>query len=84
MVGEGPVSEAWNYFNLVRAYGRVPLYTEPISSLEETTPQMAESIDKIYDRILEDLLAAEKMLTVSRSSAASTRSARRPCSRKST
>ena len=66
VVGEALFLRAWNYFNLVRAYGRVPLYTEPISSLEETTPQMAESIDKIYDRILEDLLAAEKMLTVNK------------------
>ncbi len=66
VVGEALFLRAWNYFNLVRAYGRVPLYTEPLSSLEETTPQMAESIDKIYDRILEDLLAAEKMLTVNK------------------
>ena len=66
VVGEALFLRAWNYFNLVRAYGRVPLYTEPISSLEETTPQMAESIDKIYDRILEGLLAAEKMLTVNK------------------
>ncbi|MFR0893874.1 MAG: RagB/SusD family nutrient uptake outer membrane protein [Alistipes onderdonkii] len=41
VVGEALFLRAWNYFNLVRAYGRVPLYTEPIASLDETTPQMA-------------------------------------------
>lgn len=85
VVGEALFLRAWNYFNLVRAYGRVPLYTEPISSLEETTPQMAESIDKIYDRILEDLLAAEKMLTVNKVFGRIDKVGRgRPCSRKST
>ncbi|MBD9238156.1 MAG: RagB/SusD family nutrient uptake outer membrane protein [Alistipes onderdonkii] len=66
VVGEALFLRAWNYFNLVRAYGRVPLYTEPIASLDQTTPQMAASIDKIYERILEDLIAAEKMLTVNK------------------
>lgn len=66
VVGEALFLRAWNYFNLVRAYGRVPLYTESIASLEQTTPEMAESIDKIYDLILDDLTRAERMLTVNK------------------
>ena len=66
VVGEALFLRAWNYFNLVRAYGRVPLYTEPIASLGQTTPEMAASIEKIYNRILEDLNRAEPMLTVNK------------------
>lgn len=66
VIGEALFLRAWNYFNLVRGYGRVPLYTEPISSLEQTTPEMAPSIGKIYERILEDLNRAEPMLSVNK------------------
>lgn len=66
VVGEALFLRAWNYFNLVRAYGRVPLYTEPIASLAQTTPQMAQSLEQIYDRILDDLLTAEPMLQVNK------------------
>lgn len=66
VIGEALFLRAWNYFNLVRGYGRVPLYTEPIASLEQTTPEMAPSIEKIYERILEDLNRAEPMLSVNK------------------
>lgn len=66
VIGEALFLRAWNYFNLMRGYGRVPLYTEPIASLEQTTPEMAPSIEKIYERILEDLNRAEPMLSVNK------------------
>ncbi|WP_346691454.1 RagB/SusD family nutrient uptake outer membrane protein [Alistipes sp. Marseille-P5061] len=66
VIGEALFLRAWNYFNLVRGYGRVPLYTEPIASLEQTTPEMAPSIEKIYERILEDLNRAEPMLSANK------------------
>lgn len=66
VTGEAYFLRAWNYFNLVRGYGRVPLYTEPISTLDMTTPQMAESIEQIYEQIIADLTLAEQQLEVNK------------------
>lgn len=66
VTGEAYFLRAWNYFNLVRGYGRVPIYTEPISTLDMTTPQMAKSIEEIYDRIIADLTLAEQKLEVNK------------------
>ena len=66
VTGEAYFLRAWNYFNLVRGYGRVPLYTEPISTLDMTTPQMAENIEQIYEQIIADLTLAEQQLEVNK------------------
>ena len=66
VTGEAYFLRAWNYFNLVRGYGRVPLYTEPISTLDMTTPQMAENIEQIYEQIISDLTLAEQQLEVNK------------------
>lgn len=66
VVGEALFLRAWNYFNLVRTFGVCPLYTAPITSLEQTTPQMARNIEQIYSRIIEDLEEAEKRLEVNK------------------
>ena len=66
VTGEAYFLRAWNYFNLVRGYGRVPLYTEPISTLDMTTPQMAENIEQIYGQIISDLTLAEQQLEVNK------------------
>ena len=66
VTGEAYFLRAWNYFNLVRGYGRVPLYTEPISTLDMTTPEMAESIEQIYGQIISDLTLAEQQLEVNK------------------
>ena len=50
----------------MRGYGRVPLYTEPISTLDMTTPQMAENIEQIYEQIIADLTLAEQQLEVNK------------------
>lgn len=66
VVGEALFLRAWNYFNLVRTFGLCPLYTEPITSLPQTTPAMAPSIQAIYERIIADLTEAEQMLSVNK------------------
>ena len=52
-----------HYFNLVRAFGNVPLYLTPITSTEEEQIQVANSsVDQVYEQILEDLTMAERMM----------------------
>lgn len=61
LVGEAKFLRALFYFNLVRAYGDVPLITEPtedISNVEKPrTPKEA-----VYDQIVADLQDAEQVL----------------------
>jgi hypothetical protein len=65
-IGEAHFLRAWNYFNLVRTFGKVPVCTQPIMSLGQTTPDMATDIEQIYGLIITDLLKAESMLSVSK------------------
>lgn len=66
VLGEAYFLRAWNYFNLVRAFGRCPMYTKPINSLEGTTPEMAPDIETIYKQIISDCSNAEKLLKVNK------------------
>lgn len=58
IVGEALFLRAWNYFNLVRTFGRCPVTLKPISSLEQTTSPLAGSIRELYDQIIKDCEAA--------------------------
>ncbi|MBP5397601.1 MAG: RagB/SusD family nutrient uptake outer membrane protein [Bacteroidales bacterium] len=66
VVGEALFLRAWNYFNLVRTFGRCPLTTGPISSLEQTTAPLADNLMSIYDLIIDDCLRATRMLKVNK------------------
>ena len=66
VTGEAYFLRAWNYFNLVRTFGLVPVSTASISSVEQTTPPMAGSIEEIYNLIISDLRKAESLLTVNK------------------
>ena len=65
-VGEALFLRGWNYFNLVRTFGRCPVSVAPISSLEQTTSPLASSIQQIYDLIIADLKEAEGLLEVNK------------------
>lgn len=62
--GEAYFLRAWNYFNLVRAFGIVPMQREMVDELSKTTPASARDIDEIYDLIFSDLKKADELLTV--------------------
>lgn len=66
VIGEAYFLRAWNYFNLVRTFGVVPITDSPILSIDQTTPLMAESIEQIYDFIISDFRHAESLLTVNK------------------
>lgn len=60
VVGQAYFFRAFNYFNLVRMYGQVPLRTTPATS---TTTNLAKSSEKeIYDQIIQDCKAAQGLL----------------------
>ncbi|MBC8153019.1 MAG: RagB/SusD family nutrient uptake outer membrane protein [Bacteroidetes bacterium] len=61
VLGEARFLRAFNYYNLVRNYGGVPLRTEPITTAGETSGKRA-TIDEVYKLITDDLLFAETAL----------------------
>ena len=66
VMGEAYFLRAWNYFNLVRVFGLVPIHTESVVSLSQTTPPMAKDLDVVYNLIISDLRKADDMLQVNK------------------
>lgn len=58
IIGEAKFLRAWNYFNLVRCFGEVPLRLVPATSENMNLP--LSSIEDIYLQIIEDLKYAEE------------------------
>lgn len=63
-LGEAHFLRAWNYFNLVRNFGRVPMHTTLVASLNETSAPLAVDLDEVYNLILSDCRKAAELLTV--------------------
>ncbi|MEQ6118396.1 RagB/SusD family nutrient uptake outer membrane protein [Reichenbachiella sp. MALMAid0571] len=63
-LGEAYFLRAWNYFNLVRNFGLVPLQKGLVSSIEETSSPRASNLDEVYDLILGDVRKAAELLTI--------------------
>lgn len=66
ILGEAYFLRAWNYFNLVRTFGIVPVQTQMVAELSQTTPPMASGLDELYDLILSDLTRADELLEVNK------------------
>lgn len=66
ILGEALFLRAWNYFNLVRTFGRVPLSLSAIVTLDQTTPALAESTQAIWEVVFADLKRAESLLVVNK------------------
>jgi starch-binding outer membrane protein, SusD/RagB family len=66
LVGECHLIRAYNYFNLVRLFGGIPLTTSEIQNPAQTNTPKATK-EKIYEQIIADLKQAESVLPVSRS-----------------
>lgn len=65
LVGECQFIRAYNYFNLVRLFGGVPLTTAEIETVGQTNTPKATK-EKVYEQIIADLKEAEKTLPATR------------------
>lgn len=63
-LGEAYFLRAWNYFNLVRNFGLVPMHTSTVSALDETAAPLAKNLDEVYNLILSDCRKASELLPV--------------------
>lgn len=61
-VGEAYFMRGWSYFCLARNFGRVPIHTESVTKLEQTTVPQASSLDEMWNLILSDLKTASELL----------------------
>lgn len=64
LLGEAYFLRAYNYFNLVRVFGLVPVQKTMVKSISQTSPNMAANLDELYDFIIEDLKKAEGLLEI--------------------
>lgn len=63
-LGEAHFLRAWNYFNLVKAFGRVPMHREVVGTLSQTSAPLAKDLDEVYDFIIADAQKAVELLKV--------------------
>lgn len=63
-IGEAKWIRALAYFNLVRFFGNVPLVVTKIKTDAEAYAYKRDSVSKIYDQIIKDLIAAEECLPI--------------------
>ncbi|WP_212005485.1 RagB/SusD family nutrient uptake outer membrane protein [Chitinophaga sp. HK235] len=73
ILGEARFLRAWFYFNLIKAYGPVPLVTTPYTSFNADFTIERTPVDVIFRQIIADLTIAETSLPVSYPTAADTR-----------
>jgi hypothetical protein len=62
LVGEAKFLRAWNYFQLVRLWGGVPLYLENDDPI--VAPKARASIEEVYTQIISDFTEASEKLPV--------------------
>lgn len=64
LLGEAYFLRAYNYYNLVKTFGLVPIQKSMVKSISQTSPNMAANLDELYDFIIEDLTQAESLLEI--------------------
>ncbi len=62
LIGEARFMRAWNYFNLVRMFGELPIILDELNSPEEEYDKNRRPVAEVYDLIIEDLRAALERL----------------------
>ncbi|RED95300.1 RagB/SusD family nutrient uptake outer membrane protein [Marinoscillum furvescens] len=62
-LGEAYFLRAYNYFNLVRNFGEVPMHTSLVASLDDTSAPLAQDLQEVYDLILSDCRMAVSLLS---------------------
>ncbi|MCI2081567.1 MAG: RagB/SusD family nutrient uptake outer membrane protein [Bacteroidales bacterium] len=63
LLGEAYFLRGYNYFNLVKVFGLVPIQKQMVQTIDQTSPNMATSMDEMYDFMIGDLKYAEANLT---------------------
>ena len=63
LLAEAHFLRAFAYFDAIRVWGDVPLFTEPVSSLDQSAFKERESADKILNEvIIPDMLKANELM----------------------
>ena len=73
ILAESKFLRAYFYYNLVTAYGGVPIITRPYDSFNADFTIAKNSIDEVYAQIIDDLTKAEASIPVSFADATQTR-----------
>ena len=60
LLGQAHFMRAFNYFNMVRIFGSIPLMLEPVDATSPNLYPEQASVEEIYDAIVSDLKTAEK------------------------
>ncbi|MDR1680321.1 MAG: RagB/SusD family nutrient uptake outer membrane protein [Prevotellaceae bacterium] len=63
-LGEAYFLRAWNYFNLARNFGLVPMHYSVVETLEQTSSPLAADMDEIWNLIFSDCRMAASLLPV--------------------
>jgi len=66
LLGEAYFLRAWNHFNVVRAFGIVPLQTSLVDKINETTASLPDNMQEVYTFLIEDAKKAVDLLNVNR------------------
>jgi hypothetical protein len=61
-LGEAYFLRAWHYYNLAIYFGRVPVHTSTVETLDQTSAPLARNLDEIYDLIISDSDEAIRLL----------------------
>lgn len=61
-IGEAYFMRGYSYFCLARNFGKVPVHTAPVTTLEDTAVPASESLDSMWELVIDDLSAAAGML----------------------
>lgn len=66
LLGQAHILRAYAYFDAVRIWGAVPLYTEPVTGLDQDLLRSRTDAQVIMDEvIIPDMLEAERLITTS-------------------
>lgn len=63
-LGEAYFMRAWNYFNLVRSFGEIPISTSEITGPTQEYDKELKSVAEVYNLIISDLMQAKALLPV--------------------
>lgn len=66
LLGEAYFLRAWNHFNLVRAFGIVPLQTSLVDKIDETSANLPADMQEVYTFLISDAIKAIDYLNVNR------------------
>lgn len=63
-LGEAYFLRAWNYFNLVKNFGKVPMHISVVETVSQTAAPLAKDLDEVYDFIISDAQKSIELLKI--------------------